>query len=180
MSTATLIEATACQYQARDVSHMAASALIVLSTKSAATNGHRLLDFPGRDAEAGGPIDLIAGDQRSGDIVAISFPFLGRMGWRHAIAVAVEQHVALPPSIRLLASEFHASSPDQSVHSRFLVSSGHAFMAPVLLNVTQLRHGAPKATAIRVIVRPALTASSRQRCSRPSSRSGFGSSFLRG
>src|SRR5437763_3410394 len=36
-------------------------------------------------------------------------------------------------------------------------------------------------SAIRVIVRPALTASSRQRCSRPSSRSGgLGSSFLRG
>jgi hypothetical protein len=39
---------------------------------------------------------------------------------------------------------------------------------------------ASKATAIRVIVRPALIASYRQRCSRPSSRSGFGSSFLRG
>jgi hypothetical protein len=39
---------------------------------------------------------------------------------------------------------------------------------------------ASKATAIRVIVRPALTASSRQRCSRAPSRSGFGSSFLRG
>src|SRR6516225_9720543 len=39
---------------------------------------------------------------------------------------------------------------------------------------------ASKATAIRVIVRPALTDSSRQRCSRPSSRSGLGSSFLRG
>jgi hypothetical protein len=39
---------------------------------------------------------------------------------------------------------------------------------------------ASKASAIRVIVRPALTASSRQRCSSPSSRSGLGSSFLRG
>src|SRR6516164_4657351 len=39
---------------------------------------------------------------------------------------------------------------------------------------------ASKATAIRVIVRPALTDSSRQRCSRASRRSGFGSSFLRG
>jgi hypothetical protein len=39
---------------------------------------------------------------------------------------------------------------------------------------------ASKASAIRVILRPALTASSRQRCSRTSSRSGFGSSFLRG
>src|SRR6266403_544691 len=39
---------------------------------------------------------------------------------------------------------------------------------------------ASKATAIRVIVRPALTASSRQRCSRPSSLSALGSSFLRG
>src|ERR1700751_2813447 len=39
---------------------------------------------------------------------------------------------------------------------------------------------ASKATAIRVIVRPALTDSSRQRCSRASSRSGLGSSFLRG
>ena len=39
---------------------------------------------------------------------------------------------------------------------------------------------ASKATAIRVIVRPALTASSRQRCSSASSRSGLGSSFLRG
>src|SRR6516165_2250918 len=35
-----------------------------------------------------------------------------------------------------------------------------------------------EATAIRVIVRPALTDSSRQRCSRASSRSGFGSSFF--
>ena len=32
-------------------------------------------------------------------------------------------------------AELHASSPDQSVHSRFLVASGHAFMAPLLLNV---------------------------------------------
>jgi hypothetical protein len=39
---------------------------------------------------------------------------------------------------------------------------------------------ASKDSAIRVIVPPALTASSRQRCSRASSRSGFGSSFLRG
>src|SRR5262245_3836941 len=39
---------------------------------------------------------------------------------------------------------------------------------------------ASKATAIRVILRPALTASSRQRCSTASSRSGLGSSFLRG
>jgi len=39
---------------------------------------------------------------------------------------------------------------------------------------------ASKANAIRVIVRPALTASSCQPCSRPSSRSGLGSSFLRG
>ena len=39
---------------------------------------------------------------------------------------------------------------------------------------------ASKATAIRVIVRPALTDSSRQRCSRASRRSGLGSSFLRG
>src|SRR5438874_6025698 len=38
---------------------------------------------------------------------------------------------------------------------------------------------ASKASAIRVIVRPALTASSCQRCSRASSRSGLGSSFLR-
>ena len=37
----------------------------------------------------------------------------------------------------MLASEFRASSPDQSVHSRFLVPSRHAFMAPVLLNVTE-------------------------------------------
>src|ERR1700737_4213301 len=37
-----------------------------------------------------------------------------------------------------------------------------------------------KASAIRVILRPALTASSRQRCSRPSSLSALGSSFLRG
>ena len=39
---------------------------------------------------------------------------------------------------------------------------------------------ASKASAIRVILRPALTASSRHRCSRASSRSGLGSSFLRG
>src|SRR5438034_10716411 len=39
---------------------------------------------------------------------------------------------------------------------------------------------ASKATAIRVISLPALIASSRQRCSRPSSPSAFGSSFLRG
>ena len=38
---------------------------------------------------------------------------------------------------------------------------------------------ASKPSAIRVIVRPALTASARLRCSRPSSRSGLGSSFLR-
>jgi hypothetical protein len=34
--------------------------------------------------------------------------------------------------------------------------------------------------AIRVVLPPALTASSRQRCSTASSRSGLGSSFLRG
>jgi class 3 adenylate cyclase len=39
---------------------------------------------------------------------------------------------------------------------------------------------ASKASAIRVIVRPALAASSHQRCSSASSRSGLGSSFLRG
>jgi hypothetical protein len=39
---------------------------------------------------------------------------------------------------------------------------------------------ASKASAIRVMVRPALTTSSRQRCSKASSRSGLGSSFLRG
>jgi len=39
---------------------------------------------------------------------------------------------------------------------------------------------ASKATAIRVIVPPAWTASSRQRCSTASSRSGLGSSFLCG
>src|SRR5437762_1542842 len=39
---------------------------------------------------------------------------------------------------------------------------------------------ASKATVTRVIVRPALTASSRQRCSTASSRSGLGSSFWRG
>src|ERR1700751_218668 len=39
---------------------------------------------------------------------------------------------------------------------------------------------ASKARAIRVMLPPALTASSRQRCSRASSRSGLGSSFLRG
>ncbi len=46
-----------------------------------------------------------------------------------------------------------------------------------LRNLPLARTGA---TAIRVIVRPALTASSRQRCSRASSRSGLGSSFLHG
>src|SRR5215467_7493026 len=54
--------------------------------------GHRLLYFPGWDAQAGGSVGLTVGDQRSGDIVAISPPFLGRMGRRHGIAVAVEQH----------------------------------------------------------------------------------------
>src|SRR5215469_9733943 len=54
--------------------------------------GHRLLDFPGWDAQAGGSIGLIVGDQRSRHIVAVSRPFLGRMGWRHPIAVAIEQH----------------------------------------------------------------------------------------
>jgi hypothetical protein len=39
---------------------------------------------------------------------------------------------------------------------------------------------ASKASAIRVILRPALTASSRQRCSTASSLSALGSSFLRG
>jgi hypothetical protein len=43
----------------------------------------------------------------------------------------------------LLASELHASSPDQSVHSRFLVPSGHACMPPVLLNVTQTVRSSP-------------------------------------
>jgi hypothetical protein len=54
--------------------------------------GDRLLDFPGWDAQAGGSTGLILGDQRSGDVVAISLPFLDRMGRRHAIAVTVEQH----------------------------------------------------------------------------------------
>src|SRR5205085_11132572 len=39
---------------------------------------------------------------------------------------------------------------------------------------------ASKASAIRVIFLPALTASSRQRCKRPRSLSALGSSFLRG
>src|SRR5205085_963096 len=39
---------------------------------------------------------------------------------------------------------------------------------------------ASKASAIRVIFLPALTASSRQRCNKPSSLSALGSSFLRG
>ena len=43
-----------------------------------------------------------------------------------------------------------------------------------------VRAAEDQASAIRVIVRPALTASSRQRCSTESSRSGLGSSLLRG
>src|SRR5436305_520197 len=54
--------------------------------------GHRLLYFAGWDAEAGRSIGLIFGNQRSRDIVAVASSFLGRMGRRHAIAVAVEQH----------------------------------------------------------------------------------------
>ena len=62
-------------------------------------------------------------------------------GPTHALFAAqshsiVDNLVALLRYRRAFASEFRASSPDQSVHSRFLVSSGHAFMAPVLLNVT--------------------------------------------
>src|SRR5215471_2892953 len=34
---------------------------------------------------------LMVGDQRSGDIVAISRALLGGMGWGHAIALAVKQ-----------------------------------------------------------------------------------------
>jgi hypothetical protein len=38
--------------------------------------GHRLLHFAGWDAQAGGPLGLIVGDQRPGDIVAVSPPLL--------------------------------------------------------------------------------------------------------
>jgi hypothetical protein len=48
------------------------------------------------------------------------------------------------------------------------------------LDFPQTRRRAPQASAIRVILRPALIASSRQRCNTASSRSGLGSNFLRG
>src|SRR5215467_2392650 len=54
--------------------------------------GHRLLHFPGGDAQPGGSVGLTVSNQRSVDIVPISPPFFGRMGRRHAIAVAVKEH----------------------------------------------------------------------------------------
>ena len=39
-----------------------------------------LLDLRGWDAQPGGPIGLILGDQRAGDIVAVARPFLDRRG----------------------------------------------------------------------------------------------------
>src|SRR5262249_38734490 len=54
--------------------------------------GHRLLNLLGWGAQAGRSIGLISGDQRSGDIVAVSRALLGRMGRCHAIAIGVKQH----------------------------------------------------------------------------------------
>src|SRR5215469_15761668 len=47
---------------------------------------------------------------------------------------------------------------DQSVHSRFLVLSGHAFIAPVLLNVTHERHQLRDDRFLRSPGRPAASA----------------------
>ena len=55
-----------------------------------------------------------------------------------------------------------------------------AFFIPLQSFLFGKRRHVPQASAIRVILRPALIASSRQRCSRASRRSGLGSSFLRG
>src|SRR5947209_2168459 len=54
--------------------------------------GHELFDLRGRDAQPKGPLALIFGDQRAGDIVAVARALLDRVGRRHPVAVAVEQH----------------------------------------------------------------------------------------
>src|SRR5712675_388698 len=44
------------------------------------------------NAQPGEPLDLIFGDQRAGDIVAVARAFLDRVARRHPVAVAVKQH----------------------------------------------------------------------------------------
>src|SRR5215472_13829876 len=53
--------------------------------------GHELLDLSGWDAQPGGPVGLILGDQRAGDIVAVAHAVFDGVGWRHPIAVTVKQ-----------------------------------------------------------------------------------------
>jgi len=53
--------------------------------------GDEVLDLRGRDAQSGGALGLIFGDQRAGDTVAIAHTVLDRVGRRHRVAVGVEQ-----------------------------------------------------------------------------------------
>jgi hypothetical protein len=51
--------------------------------------GHELC---GRDAQPGGPLGLIFGDQRARDIVAVARALLDGVARRHPVAVAIKQH----------------------------------------------------------------------------------------
>ena len=53
--------------------------------------GDEVLDLPCRDAQSGGAVGLIFGDQRAGDIVALAHTVLDRMGRRRRVAIGVEQ-----------------------------------------------------------------------------------------
>src|SRR5207248_6365939 len=50
-----------------------------------------LLDLSSWNAQPGGPLAPIAGDQRAGDIVAVARAFLDGVGRGHAVAVGIEQ-----------------------------------------------------------------------------------------
>jgi hypothetical protein len=53
---------------------------------------HELLDLPGWDAQPGAPVDLIFGNLRAGDIIAVAGTLLDRMARGHPVAVAIKQH----------------------------------------------------------------------------------------
>jgi hypothetical protein len=54
--------------------------------------GHKLLDLSGWDAEAGGRFGLIVGNQRAGDIVAVSHAVFDGVGRRHPVAITIKQY----------------------------------------------------------------------------------------
>jgi hypothetical protein len=53
--------------------------------------GHERLDLRGWNAQGGGAVALILGDQRAGDIVAVTHALFDRVARRHPVAVAIKQ-----------------------------------------------------------------------------------------